>query len=391
MSEAVTLRHCGPSHYAHPEIARRAEADLGFEVEIIEESDAGLIERAINRPETLDIYDLDHWSYRLVLPHGVLRGIPLSEYRWWDDTLPIFVSGTLPDGTAMSSQGTLPSSVQYLEDPERTEFADAPTETIAMVPHSINADTLGVRPDLIGRPIRSWSELLNPELAGRVALNDIPEVGIMDAAMAFEAAGEITYADKGDMSREEIDRTVERLIELERSGHFHSFWTGYEESVELLASGEVVLQPMWSPAVAEVRVRGVRCDYPALDEGYRGWSAGLGIMRHVEGRELKAAYEYLNWYGSGWAGAFIARQGYYHSVPETARRFLSDDEWGYWYEGAPAIGPITDPHGELAARPGTARFGGSMWDRLGRIACWNTAMRENDYLLERWSELVPNE
>ena len=57
MSEAVTLRHCGPSHYAHPEIARRAEADLGFEVEIIEESDAGLIERAINRPETLNVYE----------------------------------------------------------------------------------------------------------------------------------------------------------------------------------------------------------------------------------------------------------------------------------------------------------------------------------------------
>jgi putative spermidine/putrescine transport system substrate-binding protein len=26
-----------------------------------------------------------------------------------------------------------------------------------------NADTLGIRPDLIKRPINSWSELLNPE------------------------------------------------------------------------------------------------------------------------------------------------------------------------------------------------------------------------------------
>ena len=246
-----------------------------------------------------------------------------------------------------------------------------------MAPHSINADTLGVRPDLTDRPIEHWAELIDPGLAGRVALIGIADSGIVDAAMAFESAGEITYGNKGDMTRDEIDRTVERLIELKRAGHFHAFWQTIEQSVELLASGDVVVQSMWSPAVIEARARGIVVDYPGLAEGYRGWAAGRGIMRHVEGLKLEAAYEYQNWLGSGWAGSFIAKEGYYSSVPETAKRILKDDEWAYWYEGRPATGEITNQRGAIVARPGDSRFGGAMWDRLGRIACWNTMMGEN--------------
>ena len=29
-------------------------------------------------------------------------------------------------------------------------------------------------------------------------------------------------------------------------------------------------------------------------------------MKHLTGKKLDAAYEYLNWYYSGWQGAFVA-------------------------------------------------------------------------------------
>ena len=384
----ITLRHCGPSHSAINDIARQAEKDLGFKIEMQVGDGDVIINRAITQPNTLDIYDLDHWTYRLVVPHGVLQGISLTKYKWWNETLPLFVKGTLPNGKAMSSQGTLPFAVQYLENPESTTFASGPTDTLAMVPNRMNADTLGIRPDLIHRPIKKWSELLNPEFAGKVALVNIPGSGIMDAAMAFESVGEIKYGNKGDMTCEEIDKTVELLIELKRSGHFHSFWSTFEESVNSFASGEVVLQSMWWPAVTEVWARGIACDYPPLEEGYRGWATGLGIMRHVKGIKLEAAYEYLNWYNSGWVGAYIAKEGFYSSVPETAKKFFTDDEWGYWYDGKPAAGLIADPYGKIAAKPGNARIGGALWDRMGNIACWNTVMRENDYLIQRWNQFI---
>ena len=63
----------------------------------------------------------------------------------------------------------------------------------------------GIRPDLIKRPIESWSELLNPEFKGKASILDIPSIGIMDAAMVNEALGKVKYADKGNMTKKEID------------------------------------------------------------------------------------------------------------------------------------------------------------------------------------------
>ncbi|MEA2801395.1 MAG: putative spermidine/putrescine transport system substrate-binding protein [Rhodospirillaceae bacterium] len=77
-----------------------------------------------------------------------------------------------------------------------------------------------------------------------------------------------------------------------------------------MASGEVVIQPMWSPAVTAVRSRGIDCYYVPLKEGYRGWFVGLAPMAHLGGLKLDCAYEYMNWFNAGWQGGFIAKQGY---------------------------------------------------------------------------------
>ena len=110
-----------------------------------------------------------------------------------------------------------------------------------------------------------------------------------------------------------------------------------------MASGEVVIQSMWSPAVTAVRSKGIPCNYQPLKEGYRSWGGGLGLSKHLSGLKLDAAYEYINWYLSGWVGAYLNRQGYYSAVPETAKAFMTADEWGFWIEGKAAQGDITNP------------------------------------------------
>jgi putative spermidine/putrescine transport system substrate-binding protein len=57
-----------------------------------------------------------------------------------------------------------------------------------------------------------------------------------------------------------------------------------------------------------------------LKEGYRGWGGGIGLSKNLEGMQLDAAYEYINWMLDGWVGAFLGRQGYYSAAPETARK-----------------------------------------------------------------------
>jgi putative spermidine/putrescine transport system substrate-binding protein len=384
----ITLLQVGGSYSAIIDIARQATKDLGFKIDMQNAASDALVNRVATQPKSLDIADIEYWMPLKLLSRGVLQGIDLNRYKWWDKVVPIFTKGTYPDGHEVSRQGISPYEMQYLEQADAKRFAKGPTRWATLVPTLYNADTLGIRPDLVKRPIEHWHELLNPEFKGRSAILDVPSIGIMDAAMAIESRGDITYGDKGNMTPEEIDKTVDILIEAKRAGQFRAFWTTFDESVNLMASGEVVIQSMWSPAVTAVRARGIPCHYAPLKEGYRAWAVGLGLMGHVKGLKLDAAYEYLNWYLSGWQGGFIAKQGYYSSVPTTAKNFLTADEWDYWYEGKPARREVTDPYGHAMEPIGHVRDGGSLWERMGRVACWNTVMDENRYMVRKWNEFV---
>ena len=173
-----------------------------------------------------------------------------------------------------------------------------------------------------------------------------------------------------------------------RSGQFRAFWKSFDESVNLMASGEVVIQSMWSPAITKVRSMGIPCIYQPLKEGYRSWGGGLGLSRNLSGLELDAAYEYINWYLSGWVGGLLMRQGYYSAAPETSKQFMSDDEWGFWFEGKPAQSDIIDPFGNKLESAGAVRDGGSFYDRMGSVVCWNSVMDENRYMVRKWNEFI---
>ncbi len=384
----IKLVQCGGSYSAIIDIGRQASKDLGFEVEMQTADHATLLNRLISQPQTIDIADIEYFFQYHLLGRNIIQPIELRKYKWWDKVVPIFTKGEYPDGRKVSNQGTLPYKVQYIESRGAKKFATGPTDLATGIPTVFNADTLGIRPDLIKRPIERWSELLNPEFKGRAAILDVPSIGIMDAAMAIESRGDHKYHDKGNMTREEIDQTMSILIEAKKTGQFRAFWTTFDESVNLMASGEVVIQSMWSPAVTAVKSRGIDCYYAPLKEGYRAWASCIAPMAHLSGLKLDAAYEYLNWYQSGWQGGFIAKQGYYSSVPETARKFLTPDEWDYWYEGKPAKVDIKDPYGNLMEKAGRSRDGGSFWERMGQVACWNTLMDENRYMVRRWNEFV---
>ncbi|WP_180096077.1 hypothetical protein [Vreelandella sedimenti] len=68
--------------------------------------------------------------------------------------------------------------------------------------------------------------------------------------------------------------------------------------------------------MTDLKKRNMQVRMAAPTEGYRAWYGGMSISRHVKGRTLDAAYDYLNWWISGWPGAVMACQGYYISTPE---------------------------------------------------------------------------
>lgn len=321
------------------------------------------------------------------MPTGNLKGIDTQRIKNADKITTLFTKGTV-NGKAVGDQGTAPKKVIYLEGEKSKVFATTPTRFMSLIPTVYNADTLGIRPDLIKRPITSWAELLNPEFKGKTALLNIPSIGIMDAAMVVEALGRYKYPDKGNMTKAEIDLTIKTLIEAKRAGQFRALWKDFNESVNLMASGEVVIQSMWSPAVTAVRTKGIDCVFQPLKEGYRAWAAGFGLPATLSGRKLDGAYEFINWFLDGWAGAYLNRQGYYSAVLDTAKAKMEAYEWAYWMEGKPATQDIKSPKGDLLAKAGSVRDGGSYDQRMGAIACWNALMDENTYMVQKWNEFV---
>ena len=386
-ADPITLRYLGTAVNQDKAIAEKFKADTGITIQYIPVTTDDVTKRAVTAPNSFDLIDTEYFSLKKIIPTGNLLGIDTKRIKNADKITTLFTKGEV-GGKKVGDQGTAPKKVMYLDKPDAKTFASTPTQFMTLIPTVYNADTLGIRPDLIKRPIESWKELLNPEFKGKAAILNIPSIGIMDAAMVVEAMGLYKYPDKGNMTKKEIDLTIKTLIDAKKAGQFRALWKDFNESVNLMASGEVVIQSMWSPAVTAVRTKGIACTFQPLKEGYRAWAAGFGVPKSVTGKKADAVYEFINWFLDGWAGAYLNRQGYYSAVLETAKAKMEAYEWAYWMEGKAATQDIKSPNGELLAKAGSVRDGGSYETRMGGIACWNAIMDENAYMVQKWNEFV---
>jgi putative spermidine/putrescine transport system substrate-binding protein len=386
--EEKVLRYLGTAVNQADDISKKLFEDTGIKLEYISATTDDVTKRVITQPNSFDILDTEYFSLKKLVPSGNILSLDAKKIKEFDNITPIFTKGELPNGKKIGDQGTAPKKVMFLEAENSTTFAKEPTQWVTLIPTVYNADTLGIRPDLIKRPISSWAELLNPEFKGKASILNIPSIGIMDAAMVVEATGAYKYPDKGNMTKEEIDLTMKVMTEAKKSGQFRAFWKDFNESVNLMASGETVIQSMWSPAVTAVRSKGIACTFQPLKEGYRSWASGFCVSKATSGPKLDYAYEFVNWFLSGFAGAYLNRQGYYSAVLPTAKAAMAPDEWAYWMEGKAAEKDIKAPDGSLLEKAGATRDGGSYDDRMGNVACWNAVMDENDYMVRKWNEFI---
>jgi putative spermidine/putrescine transport system substrate-binding protein len=383
------LRYLGTAVNQSADIAKKVKEDTGISIEYIPVTTDDVTRRVITQPNSYDVVDTEYFSLKKLVPSGNLLAMDGKKIKNFDKITPVFSKGELPSGKKIGDQGTAPKKVMFLEGQNSTKFAKSPTQWATLIPTVYNADTLGIRPDLINRPIGNWKELLNPEFKGKAAILNIPSIGIMDAAMVVESTGEYKYPDKGNMTKPEIDRTMKVLTEAKKAGQFRAFWKDFNESVNLMASGETVIQSMWSPAVTAVKSKGIACIYQPLAEGYRAWAAGFALSKGIKGTaKADLAYEFINWFLDGWAGAYLNRQGYYSAVLETAKASMEPYEWAFWMEGKPAEKDIKAPDGTLLEKAGAKRDGGSFDERMGSVACWNAVMDENDYMVKKWNEFI---
>ena len=160
------------------------------------------------------------------------------------------------------------------------------------------------------------------------------------------------------------------------------------QSVDFMTNKRVVIESMFSPAVSSANGKGTPVTYAAPKEGYRAWHGVMCLSSQCNGAVKDAAYDYMNWWLSGWPGAFIARQGYYISNPQRSKPLLTPNEWDYWYEGKATAIALRGTDGKISVPAGDIRRGGSYTNRFNNIAVWNTVMDNYDYSLQKWYEFL---
>jgi putative spermidine/putrescine transport system substrate-binding protein len=233
--EDITVRTVGMAVSNMPQLEAMANEALPFNVKQTAAQIPDIMARGINQSASADLFEPPMMLLRAMWPTGKFQAWDTTKLPEWDQVVDLYKAPGKIWPDAWYGDGQNPSQVGYTSGPEARDFVDpGSTKWITHHPVLHNADTLGIRPDIIGRPIDSWKELINPEFAGRSALVAFPQIGLMDAAMAFQANGEIEYGDKGNMTREEIDFSIDRLIDLKKSGHWRVLWSTFNESVQLM-------------------------------------------------------------------------------------------------------------------------------------------------------------
>jgi putative spermidine/putrescine transport system substrate-binding protein len=383
------LRVLGTHVTLREQIRQQAQKDLGIEIIFEPKGSAAVLQKASTRPESFDLYE--QWSNSMnVLWHGrVIQPIDIDRIERWGSINSLTKFGRLSEGNPVGA-GDAPNKLLYVQNDG--SIGSTPTQQISFLPYVHNVDSFGYDTRYVPQgeayQSESWGWLLDDQWRGRVGLVNEPTIGIFDAALAVQAKGLMKFQDIGNMTREELDQLFEILVEKRQQGHFNGIWNSVPQSIQYVVDGRVVIGSMFSPAVSTLRGMGIPIVYAAPREGYRAWHGVMCLSSKTTGYAQDAAYEYMNWWLSGWPGAFIARQGYYISNPQQSRSFMSEDEWNYWYLGRPARCDLPGTDGQIAVRTGEQRNGGSYEDRFGHIRVWNTVMDTYEYSLARWYEFL---
>ncbi|MHC2281164.1 spermidine/putrescine-binding protein [Bradyrhizobium diazoefficiens] len=254
-ADAKVLRYLGTAVNEGDDISKQCLKDTGIKIEYITATTDDVTKRVMTQPNSFDVLDTEYFSLKKLVPSGNILALDARKIKEFDNITPVFTKGQTPGGKKIGNQGTAPWKVLYLEGKDSKKFATSATEFVTLIPTVYNADTLGIRPDLIKRPISSWSELLNPEFKGKASILNIPSIGIMDAAMVVEATGKYKYADKGNMTKEEIDLTMKVMTEAKKAGQFRAFWKDFNESVNLMGRRQSRRYARWASPAPSSRSR----------------------------------------------------------------------------------------------------------------------------------------
>lgn len=384
-----TLRVLGTHVTLQEELRKMAMKDLGINLVFEAKGSAAVLQKAASSPSSFDLYEQWSDSINILWHANAIQSIDTERIKNWNEINELSKKGKLIESSKIGA-GDSPNKLLYVQKDK--SLGSLKTNQVSFLPYVHNVDSFGYNTKLIPEGIEyeteSWAWLLDEKFKGKVGLVNAPTIGLFDAALAAQASGKMSFKDIGNMSTTEIDKLFTILNQKKSEGHFAGFWSSVPQSIDFMVNNRVSIGSMFSPGISGVRSKGLDVKYAAPKEGYRAWHGVMCISSKIDEHVKDAAYDYMNWWLSGYPGAFIARQGYYISNPERSKDLLPKDEWSYWYEGGPAKVDLIGTDGKVSVKKGHVRSGGSYQKRFSNIAVWNTVMNNYDYSLDKWYEFL---
>ena len=196
------------------------------------------------------------------------------------------------------------------------------------LPLVVNADSMIYLPDQIKTVagyesgiVDTYAAVFDSRLKGRTSMEDAWVNSAIFTAIYLRQNQILNISDPGNLTETELKGVMEFLIDKKRSGQFRKLWSGWEQGVELLRSGEVCVMTGWEPIVKALTSQGINARYAIPKEGYEGWSIDLllheGATKHGA---VDLCHDVANWLYGGYYGSSLAvARGYAVPNDSTAK------------------------------------------------------------------------
>ncbi|MEO1491344.1 MAG: extracellular solute-binding protein [Pseudomonadota bacterium] len=212
---------------------------------------------------------------------GVIEELDVSQIPNWSNILPAYNEG-----------GAAADTIRY-------------EGKIVCVPYISNADSLAQNVSVIGEELTSWEALFDEQFKGRAAMQNDFGPTLTNTAIYLQQSGKQDIEDASDMTPDEVKGVCQFLIEQKKKGQFRTFWDGFQNGVDLLASEEVLISSCWEPIqVVAAKKSGKDIRYGTMKEGHQTWNNMFMLTKGGKERgQAENFYKLMNVYLSPWFGA----------------------------------------------------------------------------------------
>ena len=212
---------------------------------------------------------------------GVVVELDVSRIPNWSNVLPTYLEG-----------GAAADTIRH-------------DGKIVSVPYISNADSMAYNHSVIGADITSWEMLFDAQFKGRVAMQNDFGPTLTNTAIYLKQSGKQDIENPSDMTAAEVKGVCQFLIEQKKKGQFRTFWDGFQNGVDLLASEEVLVSSCWEPIqVVAAKKSGKDIRYGTMKEGHQTWNNMFMLTKGGKERgQEENFYKLMNVYLSPWFGA----------------------------------------------------------------------------------------